>query len=253
VELSLNVTRRTLALAVCVSPLAGGGCAAARAIEPTSARTHVIIFPGICGPYWGTAIAERSMERELGGATAQVFEWTSLLRRRWWLANLTDYRLNAARAECIAQQLIAWRSANPEAKLFLIGLSGGAGIILRTCESLPENFSVEGIVLLSGAVSPHYDLTRALTLSRRGILAYRSERDVLMLDWGTRLFGTIDGYFGRAAGHVGFQREPAPALRAKLRQIRWTPGDILHGNWGGHIGSLASAYFRRTVLPFLQG
>ena len=60
----------------------------------------------------------------------------------------------------VAEQVTAFRAEVPEAPVFLVGKSGGTGVIVKALEQLPEN-AVEAAVLLSPALSPGYDLAPA--------------------------------------------------------------------------------------------
>src|SRR5205823_309833 len=117
----------------------------------------------------------------------------------------------------------------------------GCAVVLAAAECLPAD-SLDRIVLLAPAVSPCYDLRRALAGARRGADAFVSERDWLWLGVGTSVAGTPDGGRGPAAGRRGFQ---PPALAAgeeglawRLRQHAWHPCVEWTGNHGGHAGAL---------------
>ena len=58
--------------------------------------------------------------------------------------------------------------------------------------------------LLAAAVSPGYDLRLALRATRRQIVSFYSPLDQLILNLGTRHFGTIDRHYGPSAGLKGF-------------------------------------------------
>ena len=109
-----------------------------------------------------------------------------------------------------------------------MGKSGGSGIVVRALEELPEG-SVEAAVLLAPALSPGYDLSRALGAVRREMVVFWSPLDVVILGAGTWLFKTVNRVRSVGAGMVGFRRpagldEAGRAQYAKLRQVRWRPG-----------------------------
>lgn len=218
----------------------------------TSAAAHVVIFPGISGPFPSLTRLERLIQAELPDTTTQILDWTVLEQPRSWLGNLQDIDTNRARAEVISEQLAQWRAVHPHTRLYLVGISGGAGMILFTLDNVPADIRIERVLLLSGAVSRSYDLSRALTKSRGGIVAYRSPVDLAFLHTGTSLFGSFDRKHAPSAGCVGFDSPPQPELAEKLIQVSWTTDDIRLGNLGGHFGSLAPAYFRIKLLPYLE-
>ena len=137
----------------------------------------------------------------------------------------------------------------------LVGKSGGAGIVVWALESLPDD-SVEVAVLIAPALSPTYDLARAMRAVRREMVVFWSPLDVIILGLGTRLFGTIDQVKSVSAGMVGFRPpassdDPNRVQYAKLRQIRWRPEMAATGSLGGHLGSDSPAFLRKYVLPLL--
>ena len=173
-----------------------------------------------------------------------------------WHADLTNAANHDVRAREIAESVAAFRAENPSAPVFLVGKSGGTGLVVKALENLPEG-TIETAVLLSPALSPNYDLTRALRAVRHELVVFWSPLDVIVLGLGTRIFGTIDRIKSVSAGMVGF-RPPAPLEDmnrieyAKLRQIRWEPGMALTGYLGGHVGPDSPAFLRKYVVPLLR-
>lgn len=184
----------------------------------------------------------------------RVVSWGHGLGR--WHADLTNAVNRDARAREIADEVVAFRSRRPGAPVFLVGKSGGAGLVVKALEHLPDD-AVEAAVLLSPALSPAYDLTRALGAVRRELVVFWSPLDVIVLGAGTRIFGTIDRIKSVSAGMVGF-RPPGPpddeqrAQYAKLRQVRWQPGMASTGYLGGHVGPDSPAFLRKYVVPLLR-
>lgn len=156
----------------------------------------------------------------------------------------------------LAQEVLVLKRQEPARPVYLIGRSGGTGVVVRAAECLPPD-TLERMILLASALSPCHDLRPALTATRGGIVSYHSRADRLILDWGTRQFGTIDGVQSQAAGHVGFavpreQRSADAQLYQRLVQIRWTPSMMLAGNFGGHNGSLLPAFLASEVARWLR-
>ena len=87
--------------------------------------------------------------------------------------------------------------------MHLVAQSGGAGVAVFAVEALPPGAMVDGVVLLGEALSPTYNLAKALAKTRKGILNSHSSKDSVILNWGTHLFGTTDRQFTRAAGCAG--------------------------------------------------
>ena len=183
----------------------------------------------------------------------RVVRWGHGLGR--WHVDLTDVANHEAQAEAIAAEARASLVARPEAPVFLVGKSGGSGVVVRALERLPEG-SIERAVLVAPALSPGYDLRRALGAVRREMVAFWSPLDLVVLGLGTRVFGTVDRVRGVSAGLVGFRPptdldEAGRAAYARLRQVRWHPRMAPTGYWGGHVGPDSPAFLRRYVLPLL--
>jgi hypothetical protein len=112
-------------------------------------------------------------------------------------------------------------------------------------------------VLIAPALSPDYDLTRALRAVRHEMVVFWSPFDVIVLGAGTRVFGAIDRVRTVSAGLVGFRPPATPggdseAPYAKLRQVRWRPGMASTGYLGGHVGPDSPAFLRKYVVPLLR-
>jgi pimeloyl-ACP methyl ester carboxylesterase len=184
----------------------------------------------------------------------RVVPWGHGLWR--WHADLTNAANRDAQARRLAGEVSAFRERSPAAPVYLVGKSGGTGVVVRALEHLPDS-AVEASVLISPAISPAYDLTRALRAVRREVVVFWSPLDVIVLGAGTRIFGTIDRVKTVSAGLVGFRppRSPTEAQRAsyaKLRQVRWRPGMAATGYLGGHVGPDSPAFLRRYVVPLLR-
>ena len=160
------------------------------------------------------------------------------------------------RAAPLPTRSSAFRASHPGTPVFLVGKSGGSGLAIQALELLPEA-AVECAVLLSPAVSPTYDLSRALRAVRREMVVYWSPLDVVVLGLGTRVFGTIDRVRTVSAGLVGFRRPGSldasgRAQYAKLRQVRWQAAMVRTWYFGGHMGPDSPAFLRKYVVPLLR-
>ena len=183
----------------------------------------------------------------------RTLQWGHGLGR--WHADLTNVANHRTQAAAIAAEVEALRASRPGAPAFLVGKSGGTGLIVGALEGLPED-AVEVAVLISSALSPAYDLSRALRAVRRELVVFWSPLDLVVLGLGTRIFGTVDRVNSVSAGLIGFR--PPPGLDeagrgqyAKLRQVRWQPGMASTGYLGGHVGPDSPAFLRKYVVPLL--
>jgi pimeloyl-ACP methyl ester carboxylesterase len=184
----------------------------------------------------------------------KVVPWGHGLGR--WHADLTRTGNRDAGASLIADEVRNFRAQHAELPVYLVGKSGGTGVIVKALEELPDG-SVEGAILLAPAISPAYDLTQALRAVRHEMVVFWSPFDLIVLGAGTRIFGTIDRVKAYSAGLVGF-RVPEPlsddqrVQYAKLRQVRWRPKMASTGYLGGHVGPDSPAFLRKYVVPLLR-
>jgi pimeloyl-ACP methyl ester carboxylesterase len=172
------------------------------------------------------------------------------------LQDLQDTRYFLAKAEELAALIGRLRDEKPDRPIFLVGHSAGTGLVVRAAELAPPG-SIDRLVLMSSALSPNYDLRLALAATRRGIVAFHSPYDRVMLDWGTRQFGTVDRFYTRSAGLAGFRipeeiSESDRELYSRLVQIPWSARMILEGNVGQHIGPCFPAFMMAEVAPWLR-
>jgi pimeloyl-ACP methyl ester carboxylesterase len=175
-----------------------------------------------------------------------------------WYSDLSDVAHLDRQAERVAGSIRGFRAEHPGQPVFVVGKSGGAGIAVKALERLDLD-SVERAVLLAPALSPRYDLARALRAVHRELVVFTSPLDMVILGAGTRLFGTIDRVRTVGAGLVGFAvpgpGEPDEERRrwyAKLRHVRWRPRMLGLGHLGGHFGTDQPWFLREHVVPLLR-
>lgn len=192
--------------------------------------------------------------REGGSREVRIHPWGHGPWR--WFADLTDVANRDRQAELMAVEVRRFRDDHPGSTVSLVGKSGGTGVVVRALEAL-EPDSVESAVLLAPAISPGYDLSRALRAVRREMVVYWSPLDVIILGLGTSLFGTIDRVWTPSAGLLKFRLpqgldDEGRALYGKLRQVCWAPSMATAGYFGGHLGVDHPAFLRRYVVPVLD-
>jgi pimeloyl-ACP methyl ester carboxylesterase len=214
----------------------------------------VLVASGVGGfNMCGTSVS-RAMRRTHAPCEVRLVLWSHGFGR--WHADLTDASHLARHGRELARVVERYRADHPGLPVFLVGKSGGTAVIVQALANLPDD-AVERAVLLAPALSPSYDLTRALRAVRGEVVVFWSPLDVIVLGLGTWLFGTADGIKGVSAGMVGFR--PPSALHedvlkeyAKLRQVRWRPEMARTGHLGGHLGPEIPAFLRRYVVPLLR-
>ena len=223
-------------------------------VAEADAESLVLIADGV-GGFDLTSFGLRHVVGQMGGPQlVRAVTWGHGWGR--WHADLSNVANQRAGSKAVADAVLAWREKYPDRPAFLVGKSGGTGIVVGALEILPEG-SVEAAVLLSAAISPTYDLTRALRAVVREVAVFWSPFDLVILGAGTWLFGTVDRVHSVAAGLVGFQ-VPADldadgqTQYRKLRQIRWSTDLVASGNLGGHAGTDNPAFLRKYVVPLLR-
>jgi pimeloyl-ACP methyl ester carboxylesterase len=183
------------------------------------------------------------------GLDVRVFRWSHGFGR--WYADLSDVVHHRDRSQRLAAEILAYRERRPDKPVYLVAKSGGCGLVTWALERLPAG-SVEKAILIAPALSPGYNLGPALRAIRDEIVVFWSPFDVFILGAGTIVFKTIDRVRSPAAGMRGFRVPDDPALRAKLRQIRWRPGMMRRGYFGGHVGPDNPFFLRDYVLPLID-
>ncbi|MFN0137880.1 MAG: serine aminopeptidase domain-containing protein [Phycisphaerae bacterium] len=235
------------------------GCRAPAALRTPERYKNGVVFvlPGIEGTSpWNRNIA---IGLDKGGVVSaiEVYDWTYKIPGAN-IFNLTNIERNREQAAKLAQRIIQHVDRNPGTPVHLIGHSGGGGMAVLTLEALPADIEVDQVVLLAPALSPEYDLSRALRRTRKGIVNYYSQLDLGFLGIGTTVFGSIDRDRGPSAGAIGFeypQRLSADGRKlyaSKLRQVRWTPQMAKRGAFGTHMGWMRQDFARSTLSPIIR-
>lgn len=247
---------RSTRLLFLLLPLLGGCASLPSRIEsrlpPHAAARVVFVANGAGGRHDATAALVKAADEAGPGLHVRSFDWSH--GRGRGLADVSDAAHVRYQGQLLAEEVRRCLCEHPGVSVSLVGYSAGGAVVLAAAECLPAD-SLERIVLLAPAVSPCYDLRRALASARCGADVFTSERDWWWLGVGTSLAGTPDGGRGSAAGRRGFCPPPLEpgqeALAGRLRQHAWVPCVRWSGNTGGHAGSLAPDFVRTYVLPML--
>ena len=212
----------------------------------------VLHLPGIGGP----RLCDHRMLAGLrdGGVKANfvICDWTG---DDPGIAALQGYARNRLQAQRIADLILAHFAADPNSPIYLTAHSGGCGLAVWALEKLPSNVKVHTVLLIAPALSPGYDLTQALHHVDGTMYAFSSTLDSIVLETGTRLFGTIDGVQTAAAGFGGFIQPLTadPLMYQKLVQRTYQSDWAKYNDFGNHIGanvtSLRQGDPRPTDLP----
>jgi Serine aminopeptidase, S33 len=214
----------------------------------------VLVVCGIGGIDFVALSSQWALPRAGVRHEIREFSWTHGKGRL--LRDLQDTQHCLRKADELAAEVRRIKAQDPERPVYLVGKSGGTGLVLAAAEQLPPQ-TLERIILLAPALAPTYDLRPALRATKHEIVSFYSPYDQLVLNWGTRQFGTIDRYYGASAGLRGFVIPPDlgaldRALYDRLVQVKWSPAMILEGHLGIHIGTSMPAFVAKEVAPWLK-
>ncbi|HSV14996.1 MAG TPA: alpha/beta fold hydrolase [Tepidisphaeraceae bacterium] len=211
---------------------------------------YLLHLPGIAG----ARSIDHSVVRGIrdGGFSGEIeiYDWTE---NDPGMHALLAYDRNHQEARHVADMLVQQRSAHPNVPIVLMGHSGGTGIAVWALEDLPDNVQIDTLVLMSSALSPDYDLSKALRHVKGRLYAFSSLADIIVLSTGTKLFGTIDGHKVEAAGRVGFTA-PSGADAGqykKLVALPYDPSWLKWGDRGDHIGGMTRSFGLNVLAPLI--
>jgi pimeloyl-ACP methyl ester carboxylesterase len=221
--------------------------AAAQAQTP---HAYVLHLNGI----GGERIMDRWLMRGLSqaglNADYRIYDWTG---DEAGMLALGDVKLHASESAKVAEMISDYRHAHPNDRIIITSHSAGAGIAAWALAQLPANVSIDTWIMLEPALSPKFDLSKALAHVTGKAYAFSSINDVIVLGAGTRLMGTVDRVNGDAAGLVGFSRPPNgdPAEYQKLISVPYDTSWMRFGNTGDHIGCMLRPFARNVIAPIL--
>jgi acetyl esterase/lipase len=224
--------------------LAGEG-----ASSPETERPYLLHLNGIGGlrnidRWLVRGIVDAGLDAEV-----ELYDWTT---NQTGIESLINAKLHDEQSTIIARKLEEKFRQNPARRIIVTGHSAGAGIAVYALKKLPEDVTIDTLVLLQPALSPQYDLTRALRHVRTVAYSFHSEHDPV-LGPGTKLFGTIDGPKTEAAGRVGFAPpEGADEVAySKFKQFEYDNAWAQLDHSGDHIGVMMHPFAKGVVGPLL--
>jgi pimeloyl-ACP methyl ester carboxylesterase len=213
-------------------------------------QTWLLHLPGIAGRRWVDDQLVFGLRDGGYDGALDVYDWTG---EDPGLPSLFAYKRNQAEAQKVADLITDHVHKNPGDRIILTGHSGGTGIAVWALEKLPADVKIDEVILLASALSPTYDLSKALSHVTGHCYSFCSENDVLVLGAGTKMFGTIDGVKTEAAGHFGFIQPAAadPLQYAKLIQKPYDKSYLQYHNVGDHIGCMVRPFTHAIVAPLV--
>jgi len=240
-----------LVVAIALLP---GLAAADQAPDPgkvQSADAYLLHIPGIAGEARIDHMLIDGIKAGGFKGKIEIYDWTG---DKPGIAALMNRKRNDEQAQKIADKVIARRKLNPEAQIVLTGHSGGTGLIVFALEKLPADVKVDGVLMLSPALSPEYDLSTALAHVDGRMYVFSSTLDYFVLGIGTKLFGTMDRKKGDSAGRVGFTQPKdakEPRQYDKLVSCPYHKAWLKYGNIGDHITVMSEAFSKHILTPLI--
>jgi hypothetical protein len=224
-----------------------------RVSPPTSAASSVpylLHLPGIGGKRTiDVAMTKGLVEGGFQG-DIEIYDWTE---NDEGLHALIEIQRNKKEAQLIAQKITQHFDMDPSAPIYLTCHSGGGGLAIWAMEDLPERVKIHALAMMSPALSPTYDMSKAFSHLTGKAYVFSSLDDQLVLGTGCRLFGTIDGVKTDAAGRVGFSAPPGAdaGQYAKLVPMPYRPQWLQLGDRGDHVGGMTHRFARLVLAPLL--
>ena len=237
------------AIAIAIAAACAAGCGGTNKEYVTPHRLErglVIILPGIEGEGGYTYDVRAGLLRSAVDMAMPIHSWGRPIPLAGPLINQMDVIGNRIAARRIAQMVTDYQDSHPDRPVYIIGHSGGGGVAVFAAEALPDDRKLEGLILLSASISKTYNLTKALSRCRCGIMNFYSGQDVGLLGVGTTLFGNVDGIRGPSAGLTGFDKKPVG-----LYEIAWREEMAQTGYTGGHLSSGQEKFIAAYVAPFV--
>lgn len=233
--------------------LAGGALAQAPQAPPAApVKPFVLHLPGVSGTSYIDYTLRQGLKNSGFDGPFEIYDWTC---NDPGLAALRNRARNEQQAQIVADLITKQFRDHPGQPIYLTCHSGGAGPATWALEKLPADVKVQGFVMLAPALSPTYDLTKALSHVTDKAVYFFSQADDLVLGTGTKMFGTIDGQKVESAGKVGFERPGTGDEKqyAKLLGKAYDKGWARFGNIGGHVGWMHASFVQAIVGPIMLG
>ena len=213
---------------------------------------HGLVFSldGVGGYDWGPRWLRTGLDQAGVNYAVNIFDWGHG-PAGMWVTDLWDEKGNHERAAELARMIQSYQTFYPNRPVYLIGHSGGAGLVVFALEQLPANAKVDAVFLLAPALVPDRNLAPALRHVRSACYATYSSGDLGLMGLGTEVFTTMDGKHSVGAGLVGFKLPAnlSEADRAEYRKLY----QAKQGFFGTHMDSTTAAFVRTYIAPVLQG
>ncbi len=206
----------------------------------------VIILPGIEGESGfnhniRTGLAAAGCFRAM-----PIYNWGLPIPGLGLLVNQSNVIGNRIAGSNIAKMVEKYQDAYPGRPVFLVGHSGGGGVAVFAAEGMSKGRQLDGLILLSASISADYNLTKAMSRCKNGIVNFYNRDDAGLLGVGTAIVGNVDGGHGASAGLTGFSKQ-----YGKLHQVQVTKSMTFSSGGGTHDAATRPGFVSRYVAPWV--
>ncbi len=212
---------KLLTAALLTVAMTAAGCIpnAAYITEERHEQGIVYILPGIEGVSGNNIGIQQGLADGGVPYALRIYSWGFPVPGVGLFINQTDVVGNRNAGSRLADEIMTYQRNYPGRPVFLIGHSGGGGVAVFTLEALgnkPGAQPIDGAFLVSASLSSNYDLSRALRMTRRGLVNVYNPADTNLLGTGTAVFGNVDGGHGDSTGRTGFYRSYAEVFEMQI-------------------------------------
>ncbi|MCG3179432.1 MAG: hypothetical protein BIFFINMI_01767 [Phycisphaerae bacterium] len=213
----------------------------------------IVILPGLEGPSMNNSDQQQGLYDSGLPYAIHIYDW---IGSQVGVSYAFDQPACRRKAAEVAAFIADYQAHHPGRPVFLLGHSGGGAIAVFAAEAMPEGHALAGLVTMAAALSPEYDLSKALVHCGGRMANFYTPTDWFLRGL-TGIGQNLDGVPGATAGYDGF-RLPAngSAQRARLfsslRQISWNSSMIQRGNLGGHFGWASHNWIMADLAPILR-
>jgi pimeloyl-ACP methyl ester carboxylesterase len=188
----------------------------------------------------------------LGGNRIEIAPFPWAHRHQKLLLDQIDLPYARQQGARLALAIRERQMREPGRRVVIVAHSAGCAVALAAGETLPPD-TIDRMVLLAPSVSTGYDIRPAMRSAREGLDVFCSKKDWVALGFVTRVVGTVDRTWARAAGRHGFDvamiaRQDEGELE-RLRQHFWTSELAWTGHTGGHHGMHTPAFILTYLYP----
>jgi len=215
----------------------------------------VVILPGVEGASGLNKDIRHGLAKAGIAYAMPIRDWGRPIPLLGVVINQVDFLGNRLAAQSIADTIMDYQDEYPGRPVYILGHSGGGGVAIFVAEGLDEDHQIEGVIVLSGSISSAYNLGKALSRTRRGIVNFYNRNDGALLAVATTLLGNVDGIHGPSAGLIGFDEpkdkdaDEKKREYTKLYQVEMTNDMLLGG--GSHTAVTDPGFVSLHVAPWI--